>query len=305
MSVTSGFFNSRNGDRKYNAEEMSAIFDGVINDGVFASIGNGFAVSASSGNNINIGIGRAWFNSTWIYNDAVLPLTAENSEVLLDRYDAVVFNIDHSDAVRAATIKIIKGVPGSSPKYPTMANTEYLKQYPICYILRKAGSSEITQAEIKNMIGTSSCPYVTSILQTTNIDNVVAQWEEQWVQWKNQESNKYESWISDMKGALKEEAATALAAEIANLKLYREVTFLASGWSSNAPYTQTITLLGMEDTDRPIPIFVDNGVSSSDSKNRKKSYSYITKFDSGNGTLTATCKYKRPESDCTIALKGV
>ena len=34
MSVSSGFFNSLNGDRKYNAAQMSAIFDGLIIDGV-------------------------------------------------------------------------------------------------------------------------------------------------------------------------------------------------------------------------------------------------------------------------------
>ena len=43
MSVSSGFFNSLNGDRKYNAAQMSAIFDGLIIDGVFASIGTAFA----------------------------------------------------------------------------------------------------------------------------------------------------------------------------------------------------------------------------------------------------------------------
>lgn len=47
MSVSSGFFNSLNGDRKYNAAQMSAIFDGLIIDGVFASIGTAFAVKAA------------------------------------------------------------------------------------------------------------------------------------------------------------------------------------------------------------------------------------------------------------------
>ena len=44
MSVTSGFFNSLNGDRRYNAEQMSSIFDGIINDGIFANIGTAFGV---------------------------------------------------------------------------------------------------------------------------------------------------------------------------------------------------------------------------------------------------------------------
>ncbi len=35
MSVTFGFYNSVNGDRKYDAIQMSSIFDGIIRDGVF------------------------------------------------------------------------------------------------------------------------------------------------------------------------------------------------------------------------------------------------------------------------------
>lgn len=48
MSVTYGFYNSLNGDRKYNAEQVSSLFDGLIIDGVFASIGTAFAVKATT-----------------------------------------------------------------------------------------------------------------------------------------------------------------------------------------------------------------------------------------------------------------
>ena len=183
MSVTSGFFNSFNHDRRYNAEQMSAIFDGIINDGVFANIGTAFAVQADEGDNISVGIGRAWFNSTWLLNDAILILTDDVSEILLDRYDAVVIEIDHSDSVRAGTIKIVKGSASSSPQFPTRLHTTDVNQYPLAYIFRKAGSMEITQADITNMVGTSSCPYITGILEVVNVDNIVAQWEAQWKQW--------------------------------------------------------------------------------------------------------------------------
>ena len=53
MSVTSGFFNSFNHDRRYNAEQMSAIFDGIINDGVFANIGTAFAVQDGHGSTVH------------------------------------------------------------------------------------------------------------------------------------------------------------------------------------------------------------------------------------------------------------
>ena len=47
--LTSGFFNSVDGDRKYNAEQMSQMFEGLIGDGIFESVGGKFKVSANSG----------------------------------------------------------------------------------------------------------------------------------------------------------------------------------------------------------------------------------------------------------------
>lgn len=93
MSVTYGFYNSLNGDRKYDSAQMSSIFDGLIVDGIFASIGTAFAVRAAGGLTVNVGIGRAWFDHTWTLNDSILPLEAPEAEVLLDRIDAVVLEV--------------------------------------------------------------------------------------------------------------------------------------------------------------------------------------------------------------------
>lgn len=233
MSVTSGFFNSLNGDRRYNAEQMSAIFDGIINDGVFANIGTSFGVQVDSGNIITVGIGRAWFNSTWLFNDAILPIMADGSEVLLDRYDAVVIEINHSDSVRAGNIKIVKGTPSSTPQYPTMIHTVDVNQYPLAYIYRKAGAASITQANITSMIGTSSCPYITGILQVQNIDNIVAQWGDQWAQWFteqtyasnnqmtswiDQKQMEFNTWFGNLQAILDGDVAAKLAEDILELQ---------------------------------------------------------------------------------------
>lgn len=186
MSVTSGFFNALNEDRKYNAEQMSAIFDGVINDGIFANVGNTFNVTAptgSAGFQVNVDTGRAWFNSKWIYNDTILPLTLDQPEVLLSRIDAIVIEVNNSEEVRAGSIKVVKGTPASMPQNPTMVNTTQVHQYPLAYILVEPNATSISQSKITSRIGTSDCPYITGILQVQNIDNIVAQWGAQWIEW--------------------------------------------------------------------------------------------------------------------------
>lgn len=235
MAVTSGFYNSINGDRTYNAEQMSAIFDGIINDGVLASIGKVFQVrvSASERGIVSVGTGRAWFNSTWIYNDSLGFIQLADSDSLLDRIDAVVIEVDHSESVRAANIKRVTGTAASNPTKPAMTNTDEVHQYPLAYIHRTAGTNAISDSDITNAVGTSECPYVTGILQVQSIDNIVAQWQAQWNEWFSnvkttgegdlssfitQAQNEFNTWFNQIKDTLGDDAATNLAAQIVEIQ---------------------------------------------------------------------------------------
>ena len=131
MSVTYGFYNSKNKDRRYDAIQMSSIFDGIIRDGILQHVGTAMMVKESTGMMVNVGIGRAWFNHTWTLNDALLPLTVPQSEVILNRIDVVVLEVDARESVRANAIKIIKGTPATNPAKPTMISTTDRWQYPL------------------------------------------------------------------------------------------------------------------------------------------------------------------------------
>lgn len=216
MSVSSGFFNSLNGDRKYNAAQMSAIFDGLIIDGVFASIGTAFAVKAVGGLTVNVGIGKAWFDHTWTVNDSILPMTAPEAEVLLDRIDAVVLEVNGMESVRENTIKFVKGNPSSAPSRPTLTNEGNVHQYPLCYIYRKYGTAVINQADITPMVGTESTPFVTGILQTISLDELLGKWQDELDRftdarsqevddWIAQEESDFTAWFNKMKADLQQE----------------------------------------------------------------------------------------------------
>lgn len=216
MSVSSGFFNSLNGDRKYNAAQMSAIFDGLIIDGVFASIGTAFAVKATGGLTVNVGVGKAWFDHTWTVNDSILPMTAPEAEVLLDRIDAVVLEVNGMESVRNNTIKFVKGNPSSAPSRPTLTNEGNVHQYPLCYIYRKYGTAVINQADITPMVGTESTPFVTGILQTISLDELLGKWQDELDRftdarskevddWIAQEESDFTAWFNKMKADLQQE----------------------------------------------------------------------------------------------------
>lgn len=225
MSVSSGFFNSLNGDRKYNAAQMSAIFDGLIIDGVFASIGTAFAVKAAGGLTVNVGIGKAWFDHTWTVNDSILPMTAPEAEVLLDRIDAVVLEVNGTESVRENTIKFVKGNPSSAPSRPTLTNEGNVHQYPLCYIYRKYGTAVINQADITPMVGTESTPFVTGILQTISLDELLGKWQDELDRftdsrsqevddWIAQEENDFTTWFNEMKDQFSGDVTGNLQLEI-------------------------------------------------------------------------------------------
>lgn len=96
-----------------------------------------------------------------------------------------------------------------------------------------------------------------------------------------------------------------LVATCDDIKGVKTAAFLAANWSAEAPYTQTVNVEGIKETDAPVPLFVDDSENKDSSKAKEKAYSCITYFDSGDGTITATCKYDKPADDFTVAFKGV
>lgn len=296
MSVSSGFFNSLNGDRKYNAAQMSAIFDGLIIDGVFASIGTSFAVKAAGGLTVNVGIGKAWFDHTWTVNDSILLMTAPEAEVLLDRIDAVVLEVNGTESVRENTIKFVKGNPSSAPSRPTLTNEGNVHQYPLCYIYRKYGTAVINQADITPMVGTESTPFVTGILQTISLDELLGKWQDELDRftdarsqevddWIAQEESDFTAWFNKMKADLQQEQTVLdqwIASEQADfLAWYNQMKDQLSGdvagnlqLEIDKEEVKRILLVGFEDGTKE---FSDNGTvitsTASDGRTLTKTFS--------------------------------
>lgn len=220
MSFASGFFNSVDHDRLYDATDISRLFDGLIRDGIFASIGDCMVVKQSNQMNVTVGTGRAWFNHTWSYNDALYPVTIPPSEILMDRIDAIVLEINSVEAVRANSIKLIKGTPSSTPTKPALTNTKEVHQYPLAYVTVGKEVTSIRQADIENCVGTSVCPFVTGILEVISIEQLIPQWKDilnRFVEentanfntWMNGEKQDYQAWLTAAKKEITDWQATS------------------------------------------------------------------------------------------------
>ena len=205
MTVSSGFFNSKNHDRLYDAEQVSSIFDGVIIDGVFENYGDAFNITAfpDANSTVIVGTGRAWFDHTWTLNDSQFAITMDPPNEMLGRIDAIVLDIDRRKDVRKNSIIYIKGDEASSEFPPELLNEDLHKQYPLAYITRHAGSDgPVDQKDIEITVG-KGCPIVTSVLEAQNLDNL---WQ--------QLDDEFNDWWDGIKAVIDDNAVTNLQNQI-------------------------------------------------------------------------------------------
>ena len=197
MAFTSGFFNSVNHDRKYDAVQMGQIFDGIIKDGIYATYLSAMVVKESANaSEVIVQPGRAWFNHVWAYNDADYPMAAPDPEVVLDRIDTLVLDVNSEDAVREAKYMWVQGTPTSQiPEPPELIHTVTHNQYPLADVKRQAGTTQIYADDITNRVGTSDCPFVTGIIDTINIDSLLRQWDAEFHTWENATKASFEGWM--------------------------------------------------------------------------------------------------------------
>lgn len=221
--LTYGFYNSKNHDRVYDALQLSSIFDGLIEDGVYAQYGNHLAVVASSqANKVVIKSGRAWFNHTWTYNDADLAHSMPEPHSSLKRIDAVVLDIDLESRINS--ISHISGPASASPPKPTWNNTKTHYRYPLAYVTRSPGVSTISQADIENAIGTTACPYVYNVAKGgVTINELLLQWKAQYNKWLDDNGTAWWNWFNNIQYILDGDVAGHLQSQIDEIAKFKHI----------------------------------------------------------------------------------
>ena len=269
MTVSSGFFNSVNHDRLYDAEQVSSMFDGMIIDGVYENYGEAFMITAYPDTNsaVMIGTGRAWFDHTWILNDSQYLLTLDPPNELLGRIDAIVLDIDKRTDVRKNSIVYIRGTEAVQPANPVLIKEDLHTQYPLCYITRNAEiDAPISQSDINIRVGKSDCPFVVGVLEAQNLENLMAQLD-----------SEFNEWWDGIKATLDDNVVTNLQQQIDELKEKVDSDSALMGLLTQPVYNKFKT--------------GDFGITvkTSDLKIGGKDFPYL-----GGDEIPDTCSYKYP-----------
>lgn len=138
MSIKSGFFNSIEGDRTYNANDLNMIYAGVRTNGVIEGRLSGMKVVSNPNLTVDIAPGVAIVNDKWCHNSSAYNIAVEAGGTLA-RIDGVFLKLDETE--REIVPVLIKGTESSSPVKPTPSNNPNTTYLALAYISVPAGTT--------------------------------------------------------------------------------------------------------------------------------------------------------------------
>lgn len=162
-----GFYNSKaDSKREYSAKDFAKMFDGVILDGVFPTIGDCFRIRAlGDGMKIEVGSGKAWLKHTYSYLPDAITFELDAGDAQSPRIDLVVLRIGCSELIRQNWIYVKTGTPSSNPQPPALEGDPDVEglnvyEYPLGYIKVKALAESLDPATdmIVSLAGADSDP---------------------------------------------------------------------------------------------------------------------------------------------------
>lgn len=233
--ITSGFYNSKNGDRKYNADSISELFEGLINDGIYNSASTGSNLKGSMlvtpGDdqtaetlNVKVDAGRAFLDKKWIRIEAPIRIDFSPSDLTglsinQARTDAIYIQVDAVSTRRTYICKT-NGTPFStrndSGSYvnpiglnpPVIVDENNTFNHVIAYVTIEYGCQEITSSMITSRIGiepaedepsNSATPFVNTLVERANVESINRQLRDNWNRVLETRTNQFNDLVSDLK----------------------------------------------------------------------------------------------------------
>ena len=178
--ITSGFYDSVDGDRKYFADQMNMPYKRIVSEGIFGTDntsqkGTDFnpVITNSTDRTFTIASGMGILNGRWFEMVTTQLFTADVNNTLSDRKDSIIIAVDTATSGRKATIEYRLGSGGTPPALVNNAGHQELR---ICNIVVKSLSTGggIT---IEDTRGTSECPIIVGLLKELSADDFLTQFK--------------------------------------------------------------------------------------------------------------------------------
>ena len=144
MAFSCGFFNSKDLDRVYTAEDFTSYLSSFICNGILDTYGDCFSISFGTGKSVVIGTGKAWINGHYFCNDTSYALDlSQYADESLSRYVLIGISCDTNDDVRNCQLEILQGIAATDPEIPSFVNTSEKTYLTLAAVLLRAGVDKI------------------------------------------------------------------------------------------------------------------------------------------------------------------
>lgn len=202
MAQKSGFFNSVNHDRTYDASDVARFLKKFFTNGIF---NNSLQVTANNNMTVSVATGQANIEGYGYENDSSLTLDITDADSELSRIDSVILRLDLSN--RQITVQILEGNSSSSPSQPTIIRTGNIYDLRLANILVSAGATRIITENITDTRFGADCGNVVGAVQQIDTSNVFAQYEAM-----------FNAWFNELQVELDGDVAANLENQIINLE---------------------------------------------------------------------------------------
>lgn len=207
------FWNSDDGDRKYNADSFEKWLKKFFTSGVFEG---DLQVTASSGMTVSVGTGYCnLFGKVGLFETAS-SITLDPANSVYPRIDTIV--IERNDTDREITVHKVTGAYSGDSPVPTARvwdTVNGIYQLVLAQIYVGVGASEITQANITDKRqDTSVCGYITGTVTEMDFSQFTAQFNAYYAEFVAGNEADFDEWFDEMKDQLSEDAAGHLQLEI-------------------------------------------------------------------------------------------
>lgn len=180
MAFSYGFFNAKNLDRVYTAEDFTSYLSSLICNGILDTYGDNFSVTAGGDLSVVIGTGKAWIGGHYFINDMAYTLDLRQYvDESLSRYVIIGISCDVSDSVRACKLEVKSGTAATSPSVPVFENTDTKTYLTLASVRLNGGITSISQSNIKDYRSDESkCGYVKCILGKCRVSEMLLKMEQ-------------------------------------------------------------------------------------------------------------------------------
>ena len=180
--LSCGFFNSVDGDRKYNADNLSDFFIKLISNGVFPNPSNNLKVVAKSDLTVTVKAGYGFINAKYVNNSSDYDLTLDAADTSNPRIDRIVLRLSTTN--RNITLNILKGTPAAEPEAPSLTRSSTVYELALANIAVAANATAITTADITDRRGNSTdCGYVYGLIQQIDTTDLFNQYNDAFETW--------------------------------------------------------------------------------------------------------------------------